>query len=156
MGPSPTPDGSTPCRSSATTPCSAAPRSWPVDAALGDTGNFWAPTIYENVPLDARLFNEEPFGPVAGIREFDDLDDAITEANRLSLRVGRLRLHAVARDGGPAHPARRGRHALGEHAGDALGRAALRRPQGSGYGTEGGPEALECYLNTRAVSIMQA
>jgi hypothetical protein len=51
---------------------------------LGDTGNFWAPTVYENVSADARLFNEEPFGPVAGIREFDHLNDAITEANRLS------------------------------------------------------------------------
>jgi succinate-semialdehyde dehydrogenase/glutarate-semialdehyde dehydrogenase len=42
------------------------------------------PTVYENVPADARLFNEEPFGPVAGIREYDQLDEAIAEANRLS------------------------------------------------------------------------
>ena len=26
----------------------------------------------------------------------------------------------------------------------------------SGYGTEGGPEAMDCYLNTRAVSILQS
>jgi len=37
-----------------------------------------------DAPLDARLFNKEPFGPVAGIRGFDDLDQAIAEANRLS------------------------------------------------------------------------
>jgi succinate-semialdehyde dehydrogenase/glutarate-semialdehyde dehydrogenase len=51
---------------------------------IGETGNFWQPTVLTDVPLEARLFNDEPFGPVAGVRGFDHLDEAISEANRLS------------------------------------------------------------------------
>ncbi|MEJ8840725.1 NAD-dependent succinate-semialdehyde dehydrogenase, partial [Ramlibacter sp. AN1133] len=51
---------------------------------IGDAGNFWEPTVLVDVPLQAKLFNDEPFGPVAGIRGFTSLDEAIKEANRLS------------------------------------------------------------------------
>ena len=51
---------------------------------IGETGNFWEPTVLTDVPLEARLFNDEPFGPVAGVRGFDSLEEAIAEANRLS------------------------------------------------------------------------
>lgn len=50
---------------------------------IGSEGNFFAPTVLSNVPLDADVFNSEPFGPVAAIRGFDSLEDAIAEANRL-------------------------------------------------------------------------
>src|SRR3954470_6253063 len=31
---------------------------------IGDTGNFWQPTILTEVPKEAKVFNDEPFGPV--------------------------------------------------------------------------------------------
>ncbi|HEY0418910.1 MAG TPA: NAD-dependent succinate-semialdehyde dehydrogenase, partial [Acetobacteraceae bacterium] len=51
---------------------------------IGDAGNFWEPTVLADVPLDAKVFNDEPFGPVAALRSFTSLEDAIKEANRLS------------------------------------------------------------------------
>src|SRR3954449_2278409 len=48
---------------------------------IGDAGNFWEPTVLLDVPLEARVFNDEPFGPVAGIRGFTNLEEAIKEAN---------------------------------------------------------------------------
>ncbi|KAG1250272.1 hypothetical protein G6F65_018806 [Rhizopus arrhizus] len=36
-------------------------------ARVGGAGNFFAPTILTDVPLDADIFNEEPFGPIAAI-----------------------------------------------------------------------------------------
>ena len=51
---------------------------------IGKAGNFWKRMVLDNVPLEARLFNDEPFAPVAGIRGFERLDEAIAEANRLS------------------------------------------------------------------------
>ena len=36
-----------------------------------------------NVPLDARVMNEEPFGPLALISPFRTFDEVVTEANRL-------------------------------------------------------------------------
>ena len=50
---------------------------------IGDTGNFWQPTVLTDVPTTAKVFNEEPFGPMAAIRQFERLEDAISEANRL-------------------------------------------------------------------------
>ena len=35
---------------------------------IGNAGNFWQPTILADVPLEAKIFNDEPFGPVAAIR----------------------------------------------------------------------------------------
>ncbi len=123
---------------------------------MGEAGNFWQPTVLTDVPLKAKVFNDEPFGPMAAIRSFNTLDEAIAEANRLPyglagyaftkslknadllarrLEVGMLWINM------PAMP-------------------SAEMPFGgvkdSGYGSEGGPEALEAYLNTRAVSVMNA
>ncbi|MGZ6258985.1 MAG: aldehyde dehydrogenase family protein [Candidatus Limnocylindrales bacterium] len=44
-------------------------------------GYFYAPTVLADVPADARVFQEEIFGPVVTITPFDDDDDAIRLAN---------------------------------------------------------------------------
>ncbi|MFC9454363.1 NAD-dependent succinate-semialdehyde dehydrogenase [Streptomyces sp. NPDC056983] len=123
---------------------------------LGDSGNYWAPTVYEHVTPDSRLFNEEPFGPVVGMCEFDDLDDAITEANRLAYGLAG---YAFTRSLTTADQLTR-RVEVGMLWVNMPSSPSAELPFGglkdSGYGNEGGPEALECYLNTRAVSIMHA
>ena len=35
---------------------------------IGSEGNFWSPTVLTDVPLDAKVFNDEPFGPIAPMR----------------------------------------------------------------------------------------
>jgi succinate-semialdehyde dehydrogenase/glutarate-semialdehyde dehydrogenase len=50
---------------------------------IGNKGNFFEPTVLTNVPTDARIMNEEPFGPVAVIAPFRGFDDVVAEANRL-------------------------------------------------------------------------
>src|SRR6059058_3595372 len=52
-------------------------------ARIGSAGNFWQPTILADVPKEAKIFNDEPFGPVAAIQPFDTLEQAIAESNRL-------------------------------------------------------------------------
>jgi succinate-semialdehyde dehydrogenase/glutarate-semialdehyde dehydrogenase len=44
-------------------------------------GYFFEPTVLGDVPNDARVMIEEPFGPVAPISTFDDTEDAIRRAN---------------------------------------------------------------------------
>jgi succinate-semialdehyde dehydrogenase/glutarate-semialdehyde dehydrogenase len=123
---------------------------------LGDAGNFFAPTVLMDVPLDARVFNEEPFGPVAAIRGFEHLDEAISEANRLPYGLAG---YAFTRSLSSAH-------LLAQRL--ELGMLWINQPaapwpempfgglKDSGYGSEGGPEALDAYLNVRSVSIMNA
>lgn len=112
----------------------------------------WTPTVLTDVPTDARVLNEEPFGPIATIAPFESLDQAVAEANRLPYG---LAAYAFTQD-------RRRLGALRE--GVESGLLGLNTfsvtwaetPFGgikeSGYGSEGGPEGLDAYLQTRFVS----
>ncbi|MBB4423825.1 acyl-CoA reductase-like NAD-dependent aldehyde dehydrogenase [Bradyrhizobium sp. CIR48] len=50
---------------------------------IGNQGYFFEPTVFTNVPLSARLMNDEPFGPVSAIQRFSDDEQAFAEANGL-------------------------------------------------------------------------
>jgi succinate-semialdehyde dehydrogenase/glutarate-semialdehyde dehydrogenase len=50
---------------------------------IAGKGFFWQPTVLSAVSNDARIMNEEPFGPVAIINPFSNFDSVIREANRL-------------------------------------------------------------------------
>jgi succinate-semialdehyde dehydrogenase/glutarate-semialdehyde dehydrogenase len=121
---------------------------------VGDAGNFFAPTVLDDVPLDADVFNHEPFGPVAAVRAFDTLDEAIAESNRLPYGLAGYAFTRSIRNA----------HLLAQRL--ELGMLWINQPaapsaempfggvKDSGYGSEGGPEALEAYLVTKTVSIM--
>ncbi|HZY91925.1 MAG TPA: aldehyde dehydrogenase family protein, partial [Thermoplasmata archaeon] len=47
-------------------------------------GWFFRPTVLDHVPPDAAAAREEPFGPLAPILRFHDLDDAVRIANGTS------------------------------------------------------------------------
>lgn len=121
---------------------------------IGDVGNFWAPTVLMDVPLEAKVFNDEPFGPMAAIRSFNTLDEAIAEANRLQYG---LASYAFTRSLKHAHALSQ-RLEVGmlwiNQSASAWPEMPFGGVKDSGYGSEGGPEALEAYLNTRSVSIM--
>ncbi|KPA93108.1 MULTISPECIES: NAD-dependent succinate-semialdehyde dehydrogenase [Pseudomonas] len=120
---------------------------------IGNTGNFFAPTILSGVPLEADVFNNEPFGPVAAVRGFDSLDEAIAEANRLPYG---LAAYAFTRSFANVH-----RLTQRVEAGMLWINQAMtpwaEMPFGgvkdSGYGSEGGPEALEPYLVAKSVYV---
>ena len=103
---------------------------------IGDAGNFWEPTILTDVPLEAKVFNDEPFGPMAAIRSFDTLEEAIAEANRLPYGLAGYAFTQVAEERRPAHAPRRSGHAVDQHAGHAHRRDAVRRRQGLGLWSE--------------------
>jgi succinate-semialdehyde dehydrogenase/glutarate-semialdehyde dehydrogenase len=123
---------------------------------IGDAGNFWQPTILADVPLDAKVFNDEPFGPMAAVRSFTSLDDAIAESNRLPYGLAG---YAFTRSLKNADLLAR-RVEVGMLWVNMPALPSAEMPFGgikdSGYGSEGGPEAVEAYLNVRAVAIMNA
>ena len=122
-------------------------------ARIGDAGNFFAPTVLVDVPLDAKVFNDEPFGPVAAVRSFNTLQEAIAEANRLPYGLAG---YAFTRSLKSAHLLSQ-RVEVGMLWINQPALPSAEMPFGglkdSGYGSEGGPEALETYHNTRAISI---
>jgi succinate-semialdehyde dehydrogenase/glutarate-semialdehyde dehydrogenase len=50
---------------------------------IGNQGFFFEPTVLSEVPTDADIMNEEPFGPIALINPMANADAIIEEANRL-------------------------------------------------------------------------
>jgi succinate-semialdehyde dehydrogenase/glutarate-semialdehyde dehydrogenase len=123
-------------------------------ARIGDAGNFWQPTILADVPAEAKVFNDEPFGPVAAIRSFKTLDEAIAESNRLPYGLAG---YAFTRSLKNADLLSR-KVEVGMLWINMPAMPSAEMPFGgvkdSGYGSEGGPEALEAYLNTRSVAVM--
>ncbi|MFN9054313.1 MAG: NAD-dependent succinate-semialdehyde dehydrogenase [Pseudanabaena sp.] len=51
-------------------------------------GNFYAPTILDQIPLGAPPYQEEFFGPVASVFRVQNLDEAIALANSTSFGLG--------------------------------------------------------------------
>jgi succinate-semialdehyde dehydrogenase/glutarate-semialdehyde dehydrogenase len=121
---------------------------------IGEAGNFWQPTILTDVPLDARVFNDEPFGPMAAVRSFKTLDEAIAEANRLPFGLAGYAFTSSLKNADLL--ARRVEVGMLWVNMPAMPSAEM--PFGgikdSGYGSEGGPEAMEAFLNARSISIM--
>lgn len=123
-------------------------------ARIGEAGNFWQPTVLMDVPLQAKVFNDEPFGPMAAIRSFNTLEDAIAEANRLPYG---LAAYAFTKSLKNADLLSR-RVEVGMLWINMPAMPSAEMPFGgikdSGYGSEGGPEAVDAYLNTRSVAVM--
>lgn len=118
----------------------------------GERGYFWQPTILTDVPNEARIMNEEPFGPVAVTRRFKDFDEVVAQANRLPFG---LSAYAFTRDTTTATR-------IGDELESGMvgvNHMVLTTPETpfggvkeSGYGSEGGSEGLDSYLVTKFVT----
>jgi succinate-semialdehyde dehydrogenase/glutarate-semialdehyde dehydrogenase len=116
-------------------------------------GCFYPPTVLASVPDDARLLDEEIFGPVAPVKPFRDEDEALEWANRTeyglvayfytrdlrrAVRVmERLQVGMVGvNQGMVSNPA-----------------APFGGVKQSGFGREGGAEGIEEYLSTKYCAL---
>jgi succinate-semialdehyde dehydrogenase/glutarate-semialdehyde dehydrogenase len=119
---------------------------------IGNQGYFYAPTILSDVKLGMRALNEEPFGPIALVSRFKDLDEALAEANRLPFGLGSYAWTSSAATANIlARKVQAGMLSI-NHIGLGLPETPYGGVKDSGYGYEGGSEALEAYLNTRFVT----
>jgi succinate-semialdehyde dehydrogenase/glutarate-semialdehyde dehydrogenase len=119
---------------------------------LGDAGNFLEPTVLSGVTSAMRIMNEEPFGPVALLRAFNSFDEVVKEGNRLPYG---LASYAFTRSSATASMLASelevGMLSI-NHLGLGLPETPFGGVKDSGYGSEGGTEAIESYLNTKFVS----
>lgn len=118
-----------------------------------DEGNYVAPTVFADVSPDARIFQEEIFGPVVAITPFDTDEEALSLAN--NTKYG-LAAYIWTNDLKRAH----------NFAGDIDAGMVwlnsnnvrdLRTPFGgvkaSGLGHEGGYRSIDFYTDQQAVHI---
>jgi succinate-semialdehyde dehydrogenase/glutarate-semialdehyde dehydrogenase len=118
---------------------------------IGNRGFFYAPTVLSEIPLDAKIMNEEPFGPVALLNPFGGEEAMIAEANRLPYG---LAAYAWTQD------SKRQRRLSREIESGMIGintsmiggaDAPFGGVKWSGHGSEDGPEGVEACLVTKAV-----
>ncbi len=118
----------------------------------GNQGFFFEPTVITDVPDDAKIMTEEPFGPVAPIVPFKTFDEVVERANSLPFGLAAYAFTTSA--------------AQAQAIGDAIqsgmvgvNSVAISTPETpfggikeSGYGSEGGIEGLQAYMNTKFIS----
>lgn len=119
---------------------------------LGDKGYFFRPTVLVSVPDNARVMQEEPFGPLAVINPVASLEEAIEKANSVpfglagygftnradyvdrmieGVEVGNLSINTLEA---------------------SLPETPFGGVKSSGYGREGGTEGLHNYMITKNIS----
>jgi succinate-semialdehyde dehydrogenase/glutarate-semialdehyde dehydrogenase len=115
-------------------------------------GFFFEPTVLADVPMDARVMHEEPFGPIAILMRFRGLEDGLAEANRLPYGLSAYAFTTNARTAVDV--------ADGLEAGmigvNQYRIVATELPFGgvkeSGHGSEGGTEGIAYYLTSKFIS----
>ncbi len=119
---------------------------------IGNVGNFFEPTVLTGMTTDMRAMNEEPFGPVALVSRFSTIDQVIAEANRLDYGLAAYAYTSSQK----TLQTLSSRVEVGmlsvNHHGIALPEVPFGGIKDSGYGSEGGTEAIEAYLNTKLVT----
>ncbi len=119
---------------------------------IGEKGNFFEPTVLTHVPKEARAMNEEPFGPLAMINPFGGFDEAVAEANRLPYGLAAYAFTRSAKTAtAVAAEVETGMMTI-NHLALALPEVPFGGVKDSGYGTEGGADALEPYLVSKFVT----
>ncbi len=117
----------------------------------GNEGFFFQPTLLADVPLNADIMNNEPFGPVAIARPFRDFDDAIEEANRLPFGLAAFAFTENGRRanllGDAIESGMVGINTFAISSADA----PFGGIKDSGFGSEGGKEGLETYQVVKAI-----
>jgi succinate-semialdehyde dehydrogenase / glutarate-semialdehyde dehydrogenase len=120
--------------------------------------HFITPAVLADVPEDARVMHEEPFGPLIALNRFHTFDEVIAKAN--SSEFG-LSAYFFTRDNATAIAAadqlEAGMIGINSFAiGAPTSIASPETPFGgmkqSGYGSEGGSEGLDPYLDVKFVS----
>jgi succinate-semialdehyde dehydrogenase/glutarate-semialdehyde dehydrogenase len=118
----------------------------------GNAGFFFEPTVVTDIPDDSLLMTDEPFGPIAPIVPFRNLEEVLPRANALPYGLAAYAFTSSAKIQAAV--------AEGLEAGMVgINSFAVSNPEtpfggvkDSGHGSEGGIEGLQAYFNTKLVS----
>ncbi len=121
---------------------------------IGNRGNFFTPTVITGLDDSARLMTEEPFGPIAPVSPFSDLDTVVTRANSLPFGLASYLFTGSSRTAHLVSDAIEAGMVNVNHFGMALPETPFGGIKDSGYGSEGGTESFDGYLNTKFITQM--
>jgi 5-carboxymethyl-2-hydroxymuconic-semialdehyde dehydrogenase len=116
-------------------------------------GNYLQPTVFADVERDARIFQEEIFGPVVAVAPFDDEGEAVDLANATQYGLAAyIWTSDLKRGHRIAHAVESGMVWINSH-----NIRDLRTPFGgvkaSGLGREGGAHSIDFYTESKIVHV---
>ncbi len=118
----------------------------------GNQGYFFEPTVITDVPDDAKIMTEEPFGPIAPVVAFKTFDEVVERANSLPFGLAAYAFTGSAQTANLIGDALQS----GMVGVNSIAISTPETPFGgikeSGYGSEGGIEGLAAYFNTKFIS----
>jgi len=118
----------------------------------GNQGYFYAPTVITDLPDDSMLMTQEPFGPLAPVVTFKTFDEVVERANSLPFGLAAYAFTGSAQTANLIGDALQS----GMVGVNSINISTPETPFGgvkeSGYGSEGGIEGLQAYLNTKFIS----
>jgi succinate-semialdehyde dehydrogenase/glutarate-semialdehyde dehydrogenase len=117
-------------------------------------GYFFEPTVFEDVPDGARIMHEEPFGPLAPVNTFHDIDEAIERANDTEYGLAAyVFTRSLSRAQHMAREIRSGMVGVNTFL-VAHAEAPFGGVKHSGMGREGGRQAIHDYLDAKLSHFM--
>jgi succinate-semialdehyde dehydrogenase/glutarate-semialdehyde dehydrogenase len=118
----------------------------------GNQGYFFEPTVITDVPDDSMVMTQEPFGPIAPVVTFKSFDEVVERANSLPYGLAAYAFTGSAQTANLIGDA----FQSGMVGVNSIAISTPETPFGgvkeSGYGSEGGIEGLQAYLNTKFIS----
>jgi succinate-semialdehyde dehydrogenase/glutarate-semialdehyde dehydrogenase len=118
----------------------------------GNQGFFYQPTVITDVPDDSKIMTEEPFGPVAPIVPFKTFDEVVERANSLQFGLAAYAFTTSDKNASAISDALQS----GMVGINSVAISTPETPFGgikeSGYGSEGGIEGLQAYMNIKFIS----
>jgi succinate-semialdehyde dehydrogenase/glutarate-semialdehyde dehydrogenase len=118
----------------------------------GNQGYFYEPTVITDLPDDSMLMTQEPFGPLAPVVTFKTFDEVVERANSLPFGLAAYAFTGSAQTANLIGDVLQS----GMVGVNSINISTPETPFGgvkeSGYGSEGGIEGLQAYLNTKFIS----
>jgi succinate-semialdehyde dehydrogenase/glutarate-semialdehyde dehydrogenase len=121
-------------------------------STLRDAGWFFAPTVVADVPDDALLMREEPFGPVAPVVRFRDTEEVLKRANSLPFGLASYVFTNSLRTATAVSNGLEAGMVNINHFGMAPPELPFGGVKDSGIGSEGGSETFDGYLVTKMIT----
>lgn len=115
-------------------------------------GHFFAPTVLADVTDDARIMNEEPFGPVAPIARFSSYDEAMARANSLPYGLASFIFTQSLATASRAEADLEAGLVGVNHMVVSTAETPFGGVNESGFGSESGIEGLEAFMRTKFVT----
>jgi succinate-semialdehyde dehydrogenase/glutarate-semialdehyde dehydrogenase len=120
---------------------------------IANQGFFWEPTVLSDVPLSARIMNEEPFGPVAIMNPFKTFDEVVEQANRLPYGLAAYAFTQSSKRSMLISDAIEAGMVAVNNVQIAGADAPFGGVKDSGHGSEDGPEGVEACQVIKSVSM---